>query len=330
VYHNHFGLKETPFDLTPNPAYLFMSASHREALANLQYGLAMAKPITLLVGEAGTGKTTLLRTALASDMCRALRTVTLSNSVLTREEFVETLAREFHLSERASRSKAALLAELETTLNERRARGEMSALIVDEGQRLSDDLLEEIRLLANIETDTVKLLPLVLAGQPELSDRLDERQLRQLKQRVALRCDVMPFSVRETADYIASRIRTAGGIASRLFTREAVILIHESSEGIPRTINVLCDNALLAAFAAGRTIVNRDLVDEVARDFKLGVATTSSAPTAPPPDDLDRSRSTELNAEDRQAPAAATEDAQAAVEPHADPPVARRFQLFGS
>jgi general secretion pathway protein A len=269
MYLRYYGLRELPFELTPNPRFLFMTPQHREALANLQYGLSTAKAVTLLIGEAGTGKTTLLRAALESEVCRNVRCVHLTNPGLSREEFIESLAKAFGLSDDASRSKAALLSELETVLKDRRARGEVTALVVDEAQRLSEDLLEEIRLLANIETDTEKLLPLVLAGQPELAERLNETALRQLKQRVALRCEITPFALAETAAYIAYRIRTAGGESARLFTREAVVLIQEYSHGIPRTISVICDNALLSGFAAGRQPVSRDVVEEVARDFDL-------------------------------------------------------------
>jgi general secretion pathway protein A len=141
--------------------------------------------------------------------------------------------------------------------------------VIDEAQTLSSELLEEIRLLANIETATEKLLPLVLAGQPELSGKLEDPGLRQLKQRIALRCDVAPFELPETAAYIASRIRTAGGEASRVFTREAVMLIHEHARGIPRMISVICDNALMSGFAVNRQPVGRDIVLEVVRDFHL-------------------------------------------------------------
>lgn len=269
MYQRYYGLRELPFELTPNPKFLFLSPRHTEALSNLQYGLFSAKPLTVLIGEAGTGKTTLLRAALESDRCRNVRCVYLNNPALTRSEFVETLARRFDLSPRASESKAVLLAELEGVLRERRARGEITALVVDEAQSLTVELLEEIRLLANIETATDKLLPLVLAGQPELSDRLNDPALRQLKQRVALRCDLALLDLTETASYIASRIRTAGGDASRLFTREAVVLIHEHSRGIPRTISVMCDNALVSGMALGRQPVDRAIVAEVSRDFDL-------------------------------------------------------------
>src|SRR5204862_3698782 len=136
-----------------------------------------------------------------------------------------------------------LLGELEAVLRERRARGEVVALVIDEAQSLSAELLEEIRLLANIETPFERLLPVILAGQPELRDRLNEPGLRQLKQRVALRCEIAPFTLQETAAYMAARIKHAGGEAARLFTREAVMLVHDHSRGIPRTVNVVCDNA---------------------------------------------------------------------------------------
>jgi general secretion pathway protein A len=269
MYQRFYGLRELPFELTPDPKYVFLAPGHREALSTLQYGLCSAKALTVLIGEAGTGKTTLLRAALESAPCRAVRCVYLSNPTLSRDEFVEVLASRFELSPRAAGSKAALLDELEHVLRGRRAAGEITALVVDEAQSLSLELLEEVRLLANIETDSEKLLPLVLAGQPELAVRLNDSELRQLKQRVALRCAIAPFELPETAAYIASRIRTAGGDAARLFTREAVMLIHERSGGIPRTISVLCDNALLSSFALARQPVDSEIVLEVCRDFDL-------------------------------------------------------------
>jgi type II secretory pathway predicted ATPase ExeA len=234
--------------------------------------LTSSKPVTVLVGEAGTGKTTLLRAALESDACRSIRCVYLNNPALTRAEFVEMLATRFGLGNGAAVSKATLLRELEGILSDRRARGEITALVVDEAQSLSAELLEEIRLLANIETTTEKLLPLVLAGQPELAGRLNDPALRQLKQRVALRCDIKPLELQETAAYVAFRVRRAGGEPSRLFTREAVVLIHAHSHGIPRTVSVMCDNALLNGMALGRQPVDREIVLDVCRDFDLGGA----------------------------------------------------------
>lgn len=290
MYERFYGLRELPFELTPNPRFLFFSPRHAEALSNLQYGLFSAKPVTLLIGEAGTGKTTLLRAALGSEPCRSVRCVYINNPALTRQEFVETLARRFNLSSRAAASKAALLAELEPVLREARAAGEIHALVIDEAQSLSVELLEEVRLLANIETSTEKLLPLVLAGQPELATRLNDSALRQLKQRVALRCEIMPFELHETAAYVATRIRLAGGDALRLFTREAVTVIHEHSGGIPRTISVMCDNALVSGMALGRQPVDRAVVLEVIRDFDLdrceGRIVVSGGPVDGDPSDV--------------------------------------------
>src|SRR4029450_1181780 len=201
MYLDFYGLRESAFELTPDPKFLYLTKAHREALANLKYGLSTAKAVTVLTGEAGTGKTTLIRTALASDTCARVRCLHLTNPQLTRSEFVETLARGFSMTAAAAASKATLLDELERMLLERRKCGEVMALVVDEAQRMSDELLEEVRLLANIETATTKLVPLVLAGQPELSDRLNEPSLRQLKQRVALRCQLPSLTLSETRAY---------------------------------------------------------------------------------------------------------------------------------
>jgi type II secretory pathway predicted ATPase ExeA len=269
VYQRFYGLRELPFELTPNRNFLYLTPMHREALSNLEYGLFSAKSITLLLGEAGTGKTTLLRAALESERCRNVRCIYLSNPALTPDDFVRTLAARLALGPRIGKSKALLLEGLERELRERRARGEITALVVDEAQTLSNSLLEEVRLLANIETPTEKLLPLVLAGQQELGVRLEEPGLRQLKQRISLRCQLKPFELSDTAAYIGCRLSMAGGVPSRLFTREAVKVIHEHSGGIPRVISVICDNALVSGMAVGRQPVDQGLVLEVCRDLHL-------------------------------------------------------------
>jgi len=194
MYESFYGLRERPFELTSNLKYLFYTPQHREALANLEYGLASAKAITVVTGEAGIGKTTILRAALQSPRCRQIKPVVLDNPRLSRDEFIRLLALKLKLGAAAAESKAGLLDVLEPELRARRARNEMTALIVDEAQSLSHDLLEELRLLANIETPSEKLLPLVLVGQPELADHLNDPGLRQLKQRVALRCARSPRS----------------------------------------------------------------------------------------------------------------------------------------
>lgn len=268
MYEEFFGLTERPFDLTPSPKFLVLTESHREALRNLEYGIGSRKGITLLIGDAGAGKTTVIRAAIEK-LPTHVHTVHLSNPTLSRPEFVETLAAKFDLSSAASQSKAVMLAELEALLLRRREAGESSVMIVDEAQSLPLDLLEEVRLLANIETDSEKLLSVIIAGQPELATRLNQPELRQLKQRVALRCELRPLQRAETEAYIAGRIRAAGGIGARIFTREAVAVIHDGAQGLPRTVNVIADNALLGGFAAGQKPVGTDIVMDVCRDFDL-------------------------------------------------------------
>jgi general secretion pathway protein A len=268
MYEQFYGLRERPFDLTPNPRFLVLTESHREALANLEYGIGSRKGITLLVGEAGSGKTTMIRAAVEKLPAR-VHCVHLHNPTLTRTEFIEMLAARFGLSDEASQSKAAMLIELEALLRARRASGEASVLVVDEAQSLPAELLEEIRLLANIETNDEKLLSLIIAGQPELADRLNDQSLRQLKQRVALRCNLLPLDMRETAEYVAGRIRNDGGNSVQVFTRQAIEVIYQHSSGIPRLISVICDNALISGFAADCRPVTRQIVEDVCRDFDL-------------------------------------------------------------
>jgi general secretion pathway protein A len=281
MYQTFFGLAELPFELTANPKYLLLTPRQREALSTLQYGLFAAKPITLLIGDAGTGKTTLIRAALESERCRTVRCVYVDNPVLDADDFVRLLALKFDLGREVADSKTLLLNRLEVALRERHEQGEITAMIVDEAQSMSTGLLEELRLLANMETPTQKLLPLVLSGQPELAERLEQMELRQLKQRVTLRCELRPFELADTADYIASRINTAGGDPSELFTQEAIVVIHECSRGIPRSINVICDNALLSAMALTRKKLDRTLVLEVCRDLRLKPMPPSRDSSAP-------------------------------------------------
>jgi general secretion pathway protein A len=250
-------------------------------LSNLRYGIAGRKGVTLLTGEAGTGKTTLIRATLEQQQDQPIHIVTVSNPTLSRSEFNEFLAAAFGLSPNAANSKSRFLFELDRLLASRQQRGEVTALIIDESQSLPDELLEEVRLLANHETSTEKLLPVVLVGQPELANRLNRTELRQLKQRIALRCTLTPLSLRETAAYIGTRLRIAGGDIAQVFTRDAVAAIHECSGGVPRTISVICDNALLNGFASDQRPVSRDLVLDVARDFDLTAAAPPVIPQVP-------------------------------------------------
>jgi general secretion pathway protein A len=279
MYEQFYGLTERPFDLTPNPRYLLMTAKHREALSHLEYGVSGRKGITVLMGEAGTGKTTLVHRVLGQQRQRKVSAVYVSNPLLTRDELFEFVALGFDLDRDALASKTRFLVTLTKALVDRHAAGEASALIIDEAQALSHELLEEIRLLANIETTCEKLLPVLLVGQPELADRINDPSLRQLKQRIALRCTLSPLDATETGAYIANRIAVAGGEAHRLFTAAAVAAVFEYSRGIPRTISVICDNALVSGFAADERPIGRATVLEVCRDFDLYVAETAAAAT---------------------------------------------------
>lgn len=268
MYEQYYGLNERPFDLSPDPRFLFLSKGHREALLHLRYGLTGRPGVTVLVGEAGTGKTTLVRAALQTVDRAGATIVHLSNPTLTRQEFYEYLAAGFAFDRDAAASKSAFLRELECLLAGRADGGGVIALIVDEAQSLPHELLEEIRLLTNTEVHG-RTLALALVGQPELAARLNEPDLRQLKQRVALRCELPALDLHATAAYIAARVRIAGGTADQLFTRDAIVAVHQHARGIPRLTSVICDNALVAGFAADVRPVGYQIVREVCRDFAL-------------------------------------------------------------
>ena len=260
MYEAFFGLQERPFDLTPDPRFLFMTAGHREALATIQYAISGRKGITLLIGPAGTGKTTLVQAAL-QDAGGSERqgASTWPIPTLTRKEFFQFLALELNLTEAAAPARRPISCGSWTRrCGSGTPQGFVTALVVDEAQALSDTLLEEVRLLANSETSTEKLFPVVLIGQPELAARLNERPLQQLKQRVALRALLAPLNLRETADYIAERIRIAGGDIRTVFAPEAVAAIFGCSGGIPqddqRGLRQRAGVGLRARPAAGRTV----------------------------------------------------------------------------
>jgi len=285
MYERFFGLSDRPFELTPNPRYLFLSPRHAEALTMLQYGSSRRNGLTLLIGEAGTGKTTLVYAALEAQRSTKAFNVLLTNPALTRDEFFDFLAIGFRLSDEARTSKSRFLIELSRSLAERQEAGAASALIIDEGQCLSDELLEEIRLLGNIETPTEKLLSIILIGQPELTDRLNASAMRQLKQRVALRCTLAALDVAETTAYISTRIRVAGGDAATILTRAAIDAIYRASSGIPRTISVICENALISGFALQRRPIGADVIAEVCRDHVIELPPEAVTPPAPAHDE---------------------------------------------
>ncbi len=269
MYEKYYGLAERPFDLTPNWRYLYLTPTHREALTAIQYGISARRGIVVVLGEAGTGKTTIVRSAIRALKRSDVRHVYLTNPMLTRAEFLKFLSQAFKLDPSTADCKVDLIRELTNQLKRQHSAGKATVLIVDEAQSMPHELLEEIRLLANIETPSAKLLQVVLLGQPELADRLNDPSLRQLKQRIAIRCALKPLDLKSTAAMIAGRIRVAGGKPAELFTSRAIELVYLHSAGVPRTINVICDNALLSGYASDVRPIGGDIIEEVCREFDL-------------------------------------------------------------
>jgi len=267
VYAEFYGLKELPFALTPDPRFIYFTPSHTEVMANLHYGIESGKGLVVVSGEVGTGKTTILRWMMER-LDRTVLVAYIFNPRLSVPEFyqhVSTL-----LDVQKWETKSELLLELGRALESRHSRGLRTVLIVDEAQGLSPHVLEEIRLLSNFESNTAKQLQIVLTGQPELRDVLNNPDLRQLKQRIALRCVIKPLpNVEETDRYITSRLLVAGAERTDIFTPEAVDYIFRCSDGIPRNINNLCDNALLAGYAAGDVTIGRSIIEDVADTFDM-------------------------------------------------------------
>jgi general secretion pathway protein A len=268
VYEQFFGLRKSPFGMSPDPAFLFLTPAHREALAGVTYAIAGRKGFAVLTGEAGTGKTTVLSTLLRSVPSTRAHFSLVLNPTLTPSEFLELALLDFGISD-VSANKAQRLIRLQRFLLQACNEGKLASLIVDEAHRLSPEVLEEIRLLTNLETPAGKLLQIVLAGQNELNDLLNRADLRQVKQRVAVHLRVKPLSGPEVEQYIRHRWKKAGASKELPFRPEAISRITECSRGIPRVINAICDNALLLVFAAGEGYVGQDHILEVASDLDL-------------------------------------------------------------
>ncbi|HEX5731842.1 MAG TPA: AAA family ATPase [Blastocatellia bacterium] len=266
MYQQFYGLRDIPFSLAPDPGYLFRTDSLLEVFANLQYGIENGKGLVVVTGEVGNGKTTVLRSMLQS-LDRSVLAAYIFNPLLATEEFFDLLTGEFRL--RAQPSKAAMLRMLGYMLMTRHAQGLRTVLVVDEAHLLPAHLLEEIRLLSNFETNREKLLQIILCGQPELHEVLAQPELRQLKQRVSLKCSLKPLAARETAEYILWRLRVAGAKNENLFEPDAIRMIHSFSGGIPRIINNICDNALLTGFAAASPRITASIIGEVVEALDL-------------------------------------------------------------
>jgi general secretion pathway protein A len=276
MYQKFFGLRESPFNVNPDPRYLFLTRQIQESLAGLTYGIQNRKGFILLTGEVGTGKTTLLNRLLDWLHGQRVATAYIFNSRLDVSQLFDLIMAEFEIP-CESREKSQVLLRLNQWLLDRYRTGETAVLIIDEAQNLSGEVLEEIRLLTNLETSTEKLLQIVLTGQPELEEKLKLPQLRQLRQRITLRCRTAPLTLEETFGYIAERLRIAGANGEPIFSKEAIQATHMYSRGIPRVVNLLCEHALINAYVDSVRPVSAQLVEEVAREFQLD----EIAPVAP-------------------------------------------------
>ncbi len=261
MYRTFYGLKEKPFEITPDPKFLYLSENHKEALALLTYAVKERRGFTVVTGEVGTGKTTLVQSLLSKSDGNT-RTAYLFNPIMGSTDFLHYICQDFGLRSQ-KRSKGQYLSQLHKFLMACYSRNENVVLIVDEAHKLDPKLLEEIRLLTNLETSKSKLLQVILIGQPELNEILENREFRQLKQRVSLRYHVLPLSREDTGKYIKRRLRIAGAFDHNIFTPKALKEIFDYSQGIPRLINIVCDNALLTGYATDQKVIGHKTIHEV-------------------------------------------------------------------
>jgi general secretion pathway protein A len=289
MYKSFFNLTRNPFEITPDPSFLFPTKKHNEALAALYYGVRQRKGFVVLTGEVGTGKTLLLRCML--QLLKGNNDVSYAyvfNGLLSSVEFLQYIVADFGLPA-SNKNKSELLLLLYAYVIERNRKNLTTVLVVDEAHQLSAGILEEIRLLTNLETAQTKLLQILLVGQPELDEKLDSIELRQLKQRISFRSRLGTLDLLETRGYIERRLRLAGANshASTLFPVETINVVHRYSAGTPRLINTICENALIAAYAKKSHSVTPGMIEDIATDFRLGVAPTSWNDNAKPIDESD-------------------------------------------
>src|SRR5260221_2773094 len=287
MYKECYGLRANPFNVNPDPRYLFLTRHTEEALACLTYGIQTRKGFVLLTGEVGTGKTTLINKLLEWLRAQQVPTAFVFNSRMNVPQFLDYMMADFGIP-CETRSKSQILMRLYNWLLERYRAGETAVLIVDEAQNLGDEVLEEIRMLTNLEPFTEKLLQIVLVGQTELAQKLRQPNLRQLRQRLTLRAKTHPLTSDETKAYIQQRLRIAGADGQQIFEPEALNAVHRYSNGIPRVVNLICEHCLVSAFVDQQKTVAPAIVDAVALDFDLDDSPASMPPpVAVTPDRFD-------------------------------------------
>ncbi len=268
MYNAFFGFNDSPFSLSPDPAFLYRSTQHEEALANLIYGVQSRKGFIVLTGEVGTGKTTMLECLRDFLEDQYVEFAFIFNSRITPDQFFEMIA--YDLDLRCARtSKTEVLFALNEMLIQQMEQGRTTVLIVDEAHNLEWEVLEEIRLLGNLENRRGKLIQVILAGQPELDRKLEAPNLRQLKQRIVLRCNLQPFTPVDSLEYINTRMTKAGMPNQNIFSQDLISEVHSRAQGIPRVINAICDNLLLTCFALETRTATIPMLDEVCADMRL-------------------------------------------------------------
>jgi general secretion pathway protein A len=271
MYKKFFALTRSPFDIPPDPYFLCATSRHREALASIVHGVMRRKGFMVLTGEVGTGKTLVVRCLMELLRTRGVATANVFNPRLRSREFLVYIIGDLGMKAASPDNKGILLLQLYNYLIARQRANQTTVLIVDEAQNMATEILEEIRLLTNLETAQQKLLQIVLVGQPELDQKLDSNELRQLKQRIALRCHLEPLQELETRGYVWKRLQRAGANSSApmIFPLPVIAAVHRHSHGIPRLVNTICENALIAAYAAQSKAVTEEMIEEVADDLRL-------------------------------------------------------------
>ena len=280
MYKKFFGLTRSPFDISPDPYFLFPTPRHNEALASIVHGVLRRKGFMVLSGEVGTGKTLMVRCLMELLRTRGVASANVFNPRLRPNEFLHYVIGDLGMNPAGTENKGALLLQLYNYLIARQQKNQTAVLIVDEAQNMDVELLEEIRLLTNLETAQQKLIQIVLVGQPELDQKMDSPQLRQLKQRITLRCTLQPLEEVETRAYIWQRMKRAGATFETvlIFPPAPVASIYSYSQGIPRLINTICENALIHAYAQQSKTVTEEMIHEVARDLRLRVTSLGFTP----------------------------------------------------